>query len=43
METLEFDNLISQAAVTVAGALARQESRGAQRARTSPSATMRTG
>jgi succinate dehydrogenase / fumarate reductase flavoprotein subunit len=29
VETLEFDNLISQAAVTVAGALARQESRGA--------------
>ena len=29
IETLEFDNLISQAAVTVAGALARQESRGA--------------
>ncbi|HSH62839.1 MAG TPA: succinate dehydrogenase flavoprotein subunit [Methyloceanibacter sp.] len=30
IETLEFDNLISQAAVTVAGALAREESRGAQ-------------
>ena len=29
IETLEFDNLISQAAVTVAGALAREESRGA--------------
>ncbi|HVQ10481.1 MAG TPA: hypothetical protein VMS19_01095, partial [Methyloceanibacter sp.] len=29
IETLEFDNLISQAAVTVAGALERQESRGA--------------
>jgi succinate dehydrogenase / fumarate reductase flavoprotein subunit len=29
IETLEFDNLISQAAVTVAGAEARQESRGA--------------
>ena len=29
VETLEFDNLIAQAAVTVAGALARQESRGA--------------
>src|SRR5512144_687372 len=29
IETLEFDDLISQAAVTVAGALARQESRGA--------------
>jgi succinate dehydrogenase / fumarate reductase flavoprotein subunit len=29
VETLEFDNLISQAAVTVAGALAREESRGA--------------
>ncbi|MBR2535114.1 MAG: succinate dehydrogenase flavoprotein subunit [Hyphomicrobium sp.] len=29
IETLEFDNLISQAAVTVVGAEARQESRGA--------------
>jgi succinate dehydrogenase / fumarate reductase flavoprotein subunit len=29
VETLEFDNLISQAAVTVQGALAREESRGA--------------
>jgi succinate dehydrogenase / fumarate reductase, flavoprotein subunit len=29
IETLEFDNLISQAAVTVTGAEARQESRGA--------------
>ncbi|HMN38205.1 MAG TPA: succinate dehydrogenase flavoprotein subunit [Hyphomicrobium sp.] len=29
METLEFDNLIAQAAVTVVGAEARQESRGA--------------
>ena len=29
VETLEFDNLIAQAAVTVAGALNRQESRGA--------------
>ncbi|MGF1619296.1 MAG: succinate dehydrogenase flavoprotein subunit [Rhodomicrobiaceae bacterium] len=29
IETLEFDNLISQAAVTVTGALNRQESRGA--------------
>ena len=29
IETLEFDNLISQAAVTVVGALAREESRGA--------------
>jgi succinate dehydrogenase / fumarate reductase flavoprotein subunit len=29
IETLEFDNLIAQAAVTVQGALARQESRGA--------------
>ena len=29
IETLEFDNLIVQAAVTVEGALARQESRGA--------------
>ena len=29
IETLEFDNLISQAAVTVAARLARQESRGA--------------
>jgi succinate dehydrogenase / fumarate reductase flavoprotein subunit len=29
IETLEFDNLIAQAAVTVAGALAREESRGA--------------
>jgi succinate dehydrogenase / fumarate reductase flavoprotein subunit len=29
VETLEFENLIVQAAVTVAGALARQESRGA--------------
>jgi succinate dehydrogenase / fumarate reductase flavoprotein subunit len=29
VETLEFDNLISQAAVTVVGALAREESRGA--------------
>ncbi len=29
IETLEFDNLISQAAVTVQGALAREESRGA--------------
>jgi succinate dehydrogenase / fumarate reductase flavoprotein subunit len=28
VETLEFDNLISQAAVTVGGALAREESRG---------------
>jgi succinate dehydrogenase / fumarate reductase flavoprotein subunit len=29
VETLEFDNLITQAAVTVAGALERRESRGA--------------
>ena len=29
VETLEFDNLIAQAAVTVEGALAREESRGA--------------
>ncbi|MEX0745317.1 MAG: succinate dehydrogenase flavoprotein subunit [Phycisphaeraceae bacterium] len=29
IETLEFDNLISQSAVTVQGALAREESRGA--------------
>ncbi len=29
IETLEYDNLIAQAAVTVAGAAARQESRGA--------------
>jgi succinate dehydrogenase / fumarate reductase flavoprotein subunit len=29
VETLEFDNMIAQAAVTVTGALARQESRGA--------------
>jgi succinate dehydrogenase / fumarate reductase flavoprotein subunit len=29
IETLEFDNLIAQAAVTVHGAVARQESRGA--------------
>jgi succinate dehydrogenase / fumarate reductase flavoprotein subunit len=29
IETLEFDNLISQSAVTVEGALAREESRGA--------------
>ena len=29
IETLEFDNLISQAAVTVAGAANRHESRGA--------------
>ena len=29
METLEFDNLICQAAVTVVGGLAREESRGA--------------
>jgi succinate dehydrogenase / fumarate reductase flavoprotein subunit len=29
IETLEFDNLIAQAAVTVQGALAREESRGA--------------
>jgi succinate dehydrogenase / fumarate reductase, flavoprotein subunit len=29
IETLEFDNMIVQAAVTVSGALARQESRGA--------------
>ncbi len=29
VETLEFDNMIVQAAVTVSGALARQESRGA--------------
>jgi succinate dehydrogenase / fumarate reductase flavoprotein subunit len=29
IETLEFDNMIAQAAVTVTGALARQESRGA--------------
>jgi succinate dehydrogenase / fumarate reductase flavoprotein subunit len=29
VETLEFDNMISQAAVTVHGAVARQESRGA--------------
>jgi succinate dehydrogenase / fumarate reductase flavoprotein subunit len=30
IETLEFDNLIAQAAVTMEGALTRQESRGAQ-------------
>ena len=42
IETLEFDNLIAQAAVTVEGALAREESRGAH-ARGSPSATTRTG
>jgi succinate dehydrogenase / fumarate reductase flavoprotein subunit len=29
VETLEFDNLIAQAAVSITGALARQESRGA--------------
>jgi succinate dehydrogenase / fumarate reductase flavoprotein subunit len=29
IETLEFDNMIAQAAVTIQGALARQESRGA--------------
>jgi succinate dehydrogenase / fumarate reductase flavoprotein subunit len=29
IETFEFDNLIAQAAVTVQGALAREESRGA--------------
>jgi succinate dehydrogenase / fumarate reductase flavoprotein subunit len=29
IETLEYDNLIVQAAVTISGALARQESRGA--------------
>ena len=29
VETLEFDNLIQQAVVTVAGAVNRQESRGA--------------
>jgi succinate dehydrogenase / fumarate reductase, flavoprotein subunit len=29
VETLEYDNLIAQAAVTVEGALAREESRGA--------------
>ena len=29
LETLEFDNLISQAAVTVEGAVTREESRGA--------------
>jgi succinate dehydrogenase / fumarate reductase flavoprotein subunit len=29
VETLEFDNMVAQAAVTVTGALARQESRGA--------------
>jgi succinate dehydrogenase / fumarate reductase flavoprotein subunit len=29
IETLEFDNMIAQAAVTVTGAFARQESRGA--------------
>ena len=29
IETLEFDNLIAQAAVTVEGALTREESRGA--------------
>ncbi|MGV1015641.1 MAG: succinate dehydrogenase/fumarate reductase flavoprotein subunit, partial [Methyloceanibacter sp.] len=29
IETLEFDNLIAQSAVTVSGALAREESRGA--------------
>ena len=29
IETLEYDNLIAQAAVTIEGALSRQESRGA--------------
>ena len=43
IETLEFDNLITQAAVTVEGALARKESRGATRVRTSPSVMTRTG
>ena len=44
IETLEFDNLISQAAVTVAGrAGAARRAAARMRARISPSATTRTG
>ena len=44
VETLEFDNLIAQAAVTVTGAETRKESRGAHaRTRTTRSATTSIG
>ena len=43
VETLEFDNLIQQAVVTVDGAVNRQESRGAHAREDFPIATTRTG
>jgi len=43
METLELDNLVGQAAVTVNGALNRQESRGAHAREDFPIATTPTG
>ena len=43
LETLEFDNLIGQAVVTMEGALNRQESAAPMRARISPIATTTPG
>ena len=43
IETLEFDNLIGQAVVTMEGALNRTESRGAHAREDFPTATTRTG
>ena len=43
VETLEFDNLIAQAIVTIDGAANREESAARMRARTSRTATTRSG
>ena len=43
VETLEFDNLIAQAVVTMDSAVNRTESRGAHAREDFPAATMRTG